>query len=129
VRLVALASVVGAVVLLAACGGSATQADPFVGTWRSTDPMDSPRSGFVIAKTSAGYQVAWILDGSLYSKATFYRHGDRLQDFPPDAAKPEDVIPMFLAYKGEPGRLRVRYGNGLPYTVHRESDSTQVPSP
>jgi len=129
-RGVVVALVFGTVMLLSGCGSSPTHTDPFVGTWRGTGPGSSPSAGLVIAKTPGGYSATMVsVDVVVSPRVPFFRYGNRLQDFRADRPRPRGLVKWSFVYRGQPGRLIMKYGNGLPATLHRSSIRTAVPAP
>jgi hypothetical protein len=111
-------------------GGSAAQTDLFVGTWRGLGQAPAGSQGSaVIAKTHDGYRVSVVVGGELMYTDPFFPNGDEIQDFRPAAPKPKGTIRWVFRYEGHPGQIVMKFGNGLPHLMVRESMSTTLPSP
>lgn len=122
-RTVMLAVMLLFLLLLASCGSSRDDKDPFVGTWN--DGPDS-RDYWVISKTADSYSVT----GFITTFAHAERQGDKLTFWTEAMLQGKPRIKMTVTSTG-PGALMLTdaWGPGVHIPLRKVSDSTVTPSP
>lgn len=122
VRGTLLAIVALGVLLGSGCGSS----DPLAGTWKSVAGSEHE---LVIAKTDAGYKVAFAGVEGLEGWTPLKRQGEDLVGTPDFSGGPLGVnIDVRLTPEEDAGHLRYADSTGLSFTLARSSDSTAGPS-
>jgi hypothetical protein len=117
----ALAFFAAMLLLLAACGGSSTPSDPFVGTWR---PVEGDASAsLVIAKGSDGYEAFVVTKHLTGGPYRLQRHGDTLV-YPAH----NGVDGETFTFHGDSGRLTDKSGSAAR-GFHLELDSRSTSHP
>jgi hypothetical protein len=131
VKTVVVALVVGAVMVLAACGGSSAQTDPFVGTWR----MESGGHVRIVIADQDGKHALFqgSPGGSNYmSIAMLDRQGSHLRGTGLVTSSVEGQMDLAIDDSGEHIDFVVS-GEGLSSpittTLTKLSDSTGTPTP
>ena len=117
----------GLVVGVIGCGG--TGADPFVGTWRNTDPQTKPDTRVVIAEADGTYHLAaYDESGPLPFEWSLTRQGDELSGtFVPE--EPNPPMRLTVTYQPDTGHLLMRESVGPASELERVSAATGLPAP
>ncbi len=130
-RAVVVTLIVGAVMVLAACGGSSTQSDPFVGTWR----MESGDHVRIVIAEQDGKHT--LLQGSpggsnYMSIAMLDRQGSHLRGTGLVTSSVEGQMDLAIDGSGEHIDFVVSgeaLSSPITTTLTKLSDSTATPTP
>ena len=117
-------AILAAVLLLAGCGHSAPNHDPFVGTWQAVG--FDPGNGYAISKVSgATYRVAEIDHFKQHGSALYSRRGSNELISRPGQLAEQDVI----KFNPASGRLTETPRGDVGAVLTKVSNSTAPPSP
>ena len=124
-RRVTLAAVALGLVFACGCAGN----DLLLGSWK---PVDAGGDGYglVIAKSDAGYKVAFDGAEGLQGWTPLRRQGRSLLGTMDSGDGPLAAnLEVRLTFIWDNGRLRYADNDGLEFTLYKVSDSTVEPSP
>ena len=109
-----------ALLLLAGCGGSPAQDDPFVGTWRPV--KGDAGSSLVITKGANDYEAYVVSKALTNGPMRLQRDGDTLV-FPAQNGSERETF----TYHSDSGRLTYRSESSRGFDFERASRSTSHP--